>query len=68
MTKTMSGLRGRKALPDVESEQAAYRVAEVLHSNCGIQGCKPKFHFEEAWEIFQLLERDNFIVVKDKEC
>lgn len=38
-----------KKLEIEEEEKDAFDIiAEGLHANCGITGCRPKFHYDDA--------------------
>ena len=61
----MQGRRGRppKAPPEVATDEAR-AIAEILASWCGINGCSPKIHEEEARDIIYNLKRAGYYVVK----
>lgn len=37
-------------------------LQEILHSTCAIQGCRPKFHLEEARDIIEALKNRGYNV------
>ncbi len=62
--------RPRKVVvePDAELkgwEAVEYTIAQVLQERCGINGCLPKFHLEEAQIILKKLMR--YDLLKDRE-
>lgn len=52
--------RGRpRKVPVVEPTDDEATVAEFLSKNCGIYGCTPKNHIEEARELLAILGRNS---------
>lgn len=42
-----------------------YTIAEIIQERCGINGCTPKFHMEEAGIILKKIVKQNLL--KDSE-
>lgn len=55
-----------EADPDLKGLDAVqYSVAQILQERCGINGCSPKFHLDEAGIIVKKMKQ--FDLIKDSE-
>lgn len=48
-----------------EEEKDIYDdISEVLERNCGVPGCRPKFHIDDARDIIEALKARGYPITK----